>query len=147
MNARLAARLTGWKVDIQSEREFAEAEAEAAFGGSGDGADEFSGRCAAILANGKRCPNAALPGTRFCGVPAHQALAKVEAETGGFADGSVQPVPPSAEGEEEAQDADAAEAASMNPAAESTPPEAPADQAEGGDDEPSGETAATVSSD
>ena len=83
MNARLAARLTGWKVDIQSEREFATAEAEAAFGGSGEGGDEFSGRCAAILANGKRCPNAALPGTRFCGVPAHQELAKVEAETGG----------------------------------------------------------------
>jgi N utilization substance protein A len=100
MNARLAARLTGWKVDIQSEREFAEAEAEAAFGGSADGADEFSGRCAAILANGKRCPNAALPGTRFCGVPAHQALAQVEAETGTFAEGSVQPVPPQAEGEE-----------------------------------------------
>src|SRR6187200_2144719 len=100
MNARLAARLTGWKVDIQSEREFATAEAEAAFGGSADGADEFSGRCAAILANGKRCPNAALPGTRFCGVPAHQALAQVEAETGTFAEGSVQPVPPQAEGEE-----------------------------------------------
>jgi transcription termination/antitermination protein NusA len=100
MNARLAARLTGWKVDIQSEREFAEAEAEAAFGGSADGADEFSGRCAAILANGKRCPNAALPGTRFCGVPAHQALAQVEAETGTFAEGSVQPVPAAAEGEE-----------------------------------------------
>ncbi|HET9675497.1 MAG TPA: transcription termination factor NusA [Gaiellaceae bacterium] len=100
MNARLAARLTGWKVDIQSEREFAEAEAEAAFGGSADGADEFSGRCAAILANGKRCPNAALPGTRFCGVPAHQALAQVEAETGTFAEGSVQPAPPQAEGEE-----------------------------------------------
>src|ERR671935_188742 len=29
MNARLAARLTGWKVDIQSETEFAQAEAEA----------------------------------------------------------------------------------------------------------------------
>ena len=27
-----------------------------------------------MLANGKRCPNAALPGSRFCGVPAHQAL-------------------------------------------------------------------------
>ncbi|MEP7335887.1 MAG: transcription termination/antitermination protein NusA, partial [Actinomycetota bacterium] len=100
MNARLAARLTGWKVDIQSEREFATAEAEAAFGGSGEGGDEFSGRCAAILANGKRCPNAALPSTRFCGVPAHQELAKVEAETGGFADGSIQPVPASAEGED-----------------------------------------------
>jgi transcription termination/antitermination protein NusA len=75
MNARLAARLTGWKIDIQSDTEFAQAEAEAAFGGGGeDGAEDFSGRCSAILANGKRCPNAALPGSRFCGVPAHQAL-------------------------------------------------------------------------
>ncbi len=73
LNARLAARLTGWKVDIQSETEFAQSEAEIAFGG-GD-AEEFSGRCAAILSNGKRCPNAALPGSQYCGVPAHQALA------------------------------------------------------------------------
>jgi N utilization substance protein A len=73
MNARLAARLTGWKIDIQSDTEFAQAEAEVAFGGGGDEQD-LSGRCAAILGNGKRCPNAALPGSRFCGVPAHQAL-------------------------------------------------------------------------
>jgi len=74
MNARLAARLTGWKIDIQSDTEFAQAEAEAAFGGGEEGAEDFSGRCAAILANGKRCPNTALPASRFCGVPAHQAL-------------------------------------------------------------------------
>ena len=74
MNARLAARLTGWKIDIQSDTEFAQAEAEAAFGGGEPGAEDFSGRCAAILANGKRCPNAALPASRFCGVPAHQEL-------------------------------------------------------------------------
>jgi N utilization substance protein A len=75
MNARLAARLTGWKIDIQSDTEFAQAEAEAAFGGGGEsGAEDISGRCSAILANGKRCPNASLPGSRFCGVPAHQAL-------------------------------------------------------------------------
>src|SRR5919108_198651 len=78
LNARLAARLTGWKVDIQSEAEFAAAEAEAAFGGGEEGED-FSGRCAAILSNGKRCPNAAIPGTRFCGIPAHAALADREA--------------------------------------------------------------------
>src|ERR687891_55228 len=59
LNARLAARLTGWKIDIQSESEFAKAEAEAAFAGDTDG-EEYSGRCAAILSNGKRCPNAAL---------------------------------------------------------------------------------------
>jgi transcription termination/antitermination protein NusA len=74
MNARLAARLTGWKIDIQSDTEFAQAEAEVAFGGGGGDGDDLSGRCSAILANGKRCPNAALPGSRFCGVPAHQAL-------------------------------------------------------------------------
>jgi N utilization substance protein A len=74
MNARLAARLTGWKIDIQSDTEFARAEADVVFGGGGD-EQELSGRCAAVLTNGKRCPNAALPGSRFCGVPGHQALA------------------------------------------------------------------------
>ncbi len=70
LNARLAARLTGWRVDIRSETEFAEDEAE-----MGYEEEEVSGRCAAILANGKRCPNASLPGSRYCGLPAHQELA------------------------------------------------------------------------
>ena len=78
MNARLAARLTGWKIDIQSDTEFAQAEAEAAFGGGEPGAEDFSGRCSAVLANGKRCPNATLPGSKYCGVPAHQELALQE---------------------------------------------------------------------
>jgi transcription termination/antitermination protein NusA len=69
LNARLAARLTGWRVDIRSETEFAEEEAE-----MGYEEEEVSGRCAAILANGKRCPNASLPGSRYCGIPAHQEL-------------------------------------------------------------------------
>jgi N utilization substance protein A len=73
LNARLAARLTGWRVDIQSDTEFAQAEADAAYGG-GNG-EELTGRCAAILSNGKRCPNEALPGSRYCGLPAHQELA------------------------------------------------------------------------
>jgi N utilization substance protein A len=77
LNARLAARLTGWKIDIQSDTEFAQAEAEAAYGGTA-GDEDFSGRCAAILSNGKRCPNAALPGSAYCGVPAHQALATTD---------------------------------------------------------------------
>src|SRR5262245_38755548 len=71
LNARLAARLSGWRIDIQSETEFAEAEAQAAF--SGDDDEEYTGRCSAILSNGKRCPNAALPESRYCGV--HQELA------------------------------------------------------------------------
>jgi transcription termination/antitermination protein NusA len=75
MNARLAARLTGWKIDITSDSEFAQQEANAAFGGEGSDGEDFSGRCSAILSNGKRCPNAALPSSKFCGVPAHQELA------------------------------------------------------------------------
>jgi N utilization substance protein A len=80
MNARLAARLTGWKVDIVSDSEFAQQEAEAAFGGDGEDGEDFSGRCSAILSNGKRCPNTALPGSKYCGVPAHQALANTDSQ-------------------------------------------------------------------
>src|SRR5256884_2414231 len=75
LNARLAARLTGWKIDIQSDTEFAQAEAEIAFGGADGEGEDISGRCSAILSNGKRCPNAALPGSKYCGVAAHQELA------------------------------------------------------------------------
>src|SRR5436189_2647481 len=78
LNARLAARLTGWKVDIVSDTEFAQQEAAAAYAGEGGEGEDFSGRCSAILSNGKRCPNAALPGSKYCGVPAHQELASRE---------------------------------------------------------------------
>src|ERR1700739_452396 len=76
MNARLAARLTGWEIDHTADTEFAQQEAEAAFGGGEPGDEsDISGRCAAVLSNGKRCPNASLPGSKYCGVPAHQELA------------------------------------------------------------------------
>jgi N utilization substance protein A len=75
LNARLAARLTGWRVDIRSETEFAEEEAE-----MGYAEEEVAGRCAAILANGKRCPNASLPGSRYCGLPAHQELENTDTD-------------------------------------------------------------------
>jgi transcription termination/antitermination protein NusA len=91
-NARLAARLTGWRVDIRSETEFAQEEAE-----MGYEEEEVAGRCAAILSNGKRCPNAALPGSRYCGLPAHQALADVEGDEVTAVLGG-----PTAEAEEEA---------------------------------------------
>ena len=81
LNARLATRLTGWKIDIQSEAEFAQAEADAAYAGAEDD-EEYSGRCGAVLSNGKRCPNASLPGSRYCGVPAHQALTAADGAAG-----------------------------------------------------------------
>ncbi len=92
LNARLAARLTGWKVDIVSDTEFAQQEADAAYGA---GEDELTGRCAATLANGKRCPNASLLGSRYCGVPAHQKLTGTEPKE----------APPAEEVEEESEPA------------------------------------------
>jgi N utilization substance protein A len=74
-NARLAARLTGWRVDIRSETEFAAEEAE-----HGYEEEEAQGRCAAILSNGRRCPNASLPGSRYCGLETHQALASITSD-------------------------------------------------------------------
>src|SRR5262245_54430815 len=79
-NARLAAKLTGWRIDIKSETEFAEEEAEIAFSGTEED-DEVGGRCAALLSSGKRCPNTALPGSRYCGIPAHRELAMAEEGT------------------------------------------------------------------
>jgi N utilization substance protein A len=71
-NARLAAKLTGWKVDIKSETEFSQEEDEIEY----EEGEEADGRCAAVLSAGRRCPNAALSGSRYCGLPQHQALAR-----------------------------------------------------------------------
>jgi N utilization substance protein A len=71
-NARLAAKLTGWKVDIKSQTEFSESD-EIEFEGQ---SEEGDGRCAAVLSAGRRCPNAALEGSRYCGLPQHQALTR-----------------------------------------------------------------------
>jgi hypothetical protein len=50
-----------------------------------------------VLATGKRCPNAALPGSPYCGLPAHQALAEREREAEEA--GDVEPVEASAQAE------------------------------------------------
>ena len=71
-NARLAARLTGWKVDITSETEFAQQEEDIEY----EGEEAADGRCMAILTTGRRCPNAALQSSQFCGLPQHQALSR-----------------------------------------------------------------------
>ncbi|HWN72499.1 MAG TPA: transcription termination factor NusA, partial [Solirubrobacterales bacterium] len=73
-NARLAARLTGWRVDIKSETEFASEEQEIDI----EGEETFDGRCMAVLTTGRRCPNAALSGSTYCGLPQHQALSRFE---------------------------------------------------------------------
>ena len=71
-NARLAARLTGWKVDITSETEFAQQEEDIEY----EGEEAADGRCMAIMTTGRRCPNAGLQGSQYCGLPQHQALAR-----------------------------------------------------------------------
>jgi N utilization substance protein A len=110
LNARLAARLTGWRVDIRSETEFAEEDTDMGF----EDEEAMSGRCAAILANGKRCPNASLPGSRYCGIPAHQELEKQDSDY---------LVPPDGDGKgEEPAPEPPAEESEPEPAAAEPPP-------------------------
>jgi N utilization substance protein A len=119
-NARLAARLTGWRIDIRSETEFAAEEAEHAYE-----QEDSGGRCAAVLANGRRCPNAALPGSRYCGLPAHQALAEKETDEVSAAE------PASSEAASEAAPEPPAEAVLEAPQPAAPPvPEEPAPPAE-----------------
>jgi N utilization substance protein A len=135
-NARLAARLTGWRIDIRSETEFAQEEAE-----HGYEEEEVQGRCAAILSNGRRCPNAALPGSRYCGLEPHQALNDIEGDevaalTPGGENG--------ASAEDEPQAADVPDAAEQAVAEAADEPEvAVAEPAAGGDDDEPGEDAAS----
>lgn len=70
-NARLANKLTGWRIDIKSESQMADEE-ETAF--SDEEVEQLAGRCCAVTKSGKRCPNIALPGTKYCGIPSHQAM-------------------------------------------------------------------------
>jgi N utilization substance protein A len=73
-NARLAARLTGWRVDIKSETEFSQEDQDVEY----EGEEAFDGRCMAVLSNGRRCPNAAIEGSTYCGLPSHQALSRFD---------------------------------------------------------------------
>ena len=86
-NARLASKLTGWRIDIKSQSEMAQAELNMEYG---EGDDEVAGRCVAVTSSGKRCVNMALPGTRYCGIPAHQKLAQAEAAEAAKAGGSAE---------------------------------------------------------
>ena len=73
LNARLAHRLTGWRIDIVSETEYYAEEADSTYTGV-DAADEdeFPGRCVAVTSSGKRCPNQALDGSRTSRRPSSQ---------------------------------------------------------------------------
>lgn len=93
-NARLAAKMTGWKIDIKSESQHTEVQvSEQLVSGTTEdvgqtdeaqadetaasviGEDLASQQCQAIKASGERCENRAKPGSIYCGLPAHQKLA------------------------------------------------------------------------
>ena len=75
-NARLAARLTGWHIDIKSETLAADILKNVPLGTEPavedlldeDTADFGPERCAHVGEDGTRCRNQARPGSRFCGV-------------------------------------------------------------------------------
>jgi transcription termination/antitermination protein NusA len=78
-NARLAAKLTGWRIDIKSETRVAEellAPPAEETEPSGEAAAE-PGRCAAVKSDGSRCTNQAKPGSLYCGLAAHQKQGEV----------------------------------------------------------------------
>jgi N utilization substance protein A len=106
-NARLANKLTGWRIDIKSESQMAEEEDTMAF--SDEEVEELAGRCCALTKSGKRCPNASLPGTRYCGIPSHQKQA--EEEQTGEADSAPEPTSAEADAENESSEVGEAEAA------------------------------------
>ena len=83
-NARLAVKLTDWKIDIKPESQATAFEEELEEDWEPD-KDSTMHRCRAVLANGRRCANMALPGSLFCGIPSHQAQA---AEFEGMVEGS-----------------------------------------------------------
>jgi len=76
-NARLAAKLTGWRIDIKSATMAAEqglyvpASKHSAHAG-----EDFDGRCVAVTSTGVRCRNQARPGSFFCGLHDKEAAAE-----------------------------------------------------------------------
>jgi len=67
-NARLAAKLTGWRIDIKSFGQAVSSGLVEAVSGADAATDDGDGRCAAVTSTGIRCRNQARPGSRFCGV-------------------------------------------------------------------------------
>lgn len=68
-NARLAAKLTGWRIDIKSESQAAQSGigGDATLSGEGE-TEQRDSRCVAITTAGVRCRNKARPGSMYCGI-------------------------------------------------------------------------------
>lgn len=80
-NARLAARLTGWHIDIKNETLAQDILTHVNVPAPADDDlidDDEPGRCAYVSEDGVRCRNQARPGSRFCGVHESDAIATAE---------------------------------------------------------------------
>ena len=87
-NARLAAKLTGWRIDIKSESQAADAgetdeilafsagDETAEIPAAGETEAGSDGLCEAIKSSGERCANKARPDSAYCGV--HKKLEEAE---------------------------------------------------------------------
>jgi len=67
-NARLSAKLTGWRIDIKSASLALESGLAAKVASEGGAEEEFDGRCISMTSGGVRCRNKARPGSYYCGV-------------------------------------------------------------------------------
>lgn len=76
-NARLAAKLTGWRIDIKSETQVAEELLSGIPEDDEAGATAEPGECEAIKTDGTKCTRKAKSGRRYCGLAAHQKQGEV----------------------------------------------------------------------
>jgi N utilization substance protein A len=79
-NARLAAKLTGWRIDIKSSALAAESGLSSLVSDDEMSAEDHETRCCAVTASGVRCRNQARPGSKFCGVHEAEAAGEEAAE-------------------------------------------------------------------
>ncbi len=75
-NARLAAKLTGWRIDIKSVATATEQGIPTVSESARDSGEEFDGRCCAVTSSGIRCRNQARPGGFYCGLHEKEAAAE-----------------------------------------------------------------------
>ena len=75
-NARLAAKLTGWRIDIKSSTMAAQQGIVIPATSESSASESYDGRCVAVAATGVRCRNQARPGSFYCGIHDKEAAAE-----------------------------------------------------------------------
>ncbi len=75
-NARLAAKLTGWRIDIKSSAIALEQGIAPSPAASAEAPEDFDGRCCAVTSTGVRCRNRAIDGSFYCGLHEKEATSE-----------------------------------------------------------------------